>query len=379
MPVRSKKNSFKIRTFAVTDYVLAGVVLALTLFGVFMVYNTSVVVAFEEFGDKFWFLKNQSIWAFIGIVGAFIVSNIDYHVLKKIAFPLIVLTIILLLVVLLPGFSQEVYGAKQRLYIPVPFLQSISVQPSEIAKLSIVIYLAALFDKDIRRGLPHKPFLVVVGTILLLTALEPDLGNAILISVTALMVYFVAGASLFWISLAGISGAVSAVIYALSSDYRRQRIFTFLDPLADPQGVSYQITQIFIALGSGGILGLGLGSSRQKYEYIPEVTTDSIFAIIGEELGFIGAILVIGALAFVIWRGITIAQRASDPFGKFLAVGITTTIAFQTLVNLGGMVGLMPLTGVPLPFISYGGTSLTLLLVSVGILINISRSARGQV
>ncbi len=374
MRAKLKRTTFRVTSYSIVDYVLAGVVLVLTLFGVIMVYNTSVIVAFEQFGDKFWFLKNQGVWASIGIATGFIVSNIDYHALKKIAFPALVVTIVLLMFVFLPGFSQEVYGATQRLYIPgIPFIGSISVQPSEIAKLTLVIYLAALFEAKQKIKSPNRIFFGVSGAILLLTALEPDLGNAILIASTALIVYFASGAPLLTLFMVGGIGAFSALLYAFSSDYRRERIFTFLNPLIDPQGVSYQISQIFIALGSGGLLGLGLGASRQKYQYIPEVTTDSIFAVIGEELGFVGAILIIAALCFIVWRGISIAQKAPDEFGRLLAIGITATIASQAIVNLGGMAGLIPLTGVPLPFISYGGTSLTLLLISVGILLNISR------
>lgn len=374
MRARSKRTTFNISPYAVVDSVLAGIVLLLTLFGVIMVYNTSVIVAFEQFGDKFWFLKNQGLWAIVGIAAGFVVSNIDYHYWKKVAFPAIVGTIVLLVLVFIPGFSNEIYGARQRLYIPgVPFFDSISIQPSEIAKLSTVIYLSALFSMDQKKRSRTGAFLGILGLMLLLTALEPDLGNAILIASTAFIVYFASGAPMLYLALIGGSGVVGSLLYAFSSDYRRERIFTFLNPLLDPQGVSYQITQIFIALGSGGLLGLGLGGSRQKYQYIPEVTTDSIFAVIGEELGFVGAVLIVSALAFIVWRGINIAQKAPDNFGKLVAIGITATIASQAIVNLGGMVGIIPLTGVPLPFISYGGTSLTILLVSVGILLNISR------
>ena len=343
-----------------------------------MVYNTSVIVAFEQFDDKYWFLKNQLLWAILGLGVGLFVSNISYKLIQKYALHAFVVSFIMTVLVLIPGFSNEVYGARNRLVIPgIPFLQSISIQPSEIIKLTLVMYLAALLTPVLLKKsvkFPHKEFLVLLAATLLVVALEPDLGNAILIAASAGTIYFAAGAPMTYVLGIGGVGSLSAIIYALSTEYRRARILTFLNPTTNNESISYHIQQIFIALGSGGILGLGLGNSRQKYQYLPEVTTDSIFAIVGEELGLIGAVLVIGALVFIIWRGFRIAAQTQDPFAKLLALGITTNIAVQTIVNLGGMVGIMPLTGVPLPFVSYGGTSLTILLVSVGILLSISRT-----
>lgn len=357
---------------------LALVVIGLTIFGVVMVYNTSVVVAFEQFNDKYWFLKNQLLWAILGVGAGAIVSNISYKMFQKYALHAFIVSFIMIVLVLIPGFSNEIYGARNRLVIPgIPLLQSISIQPSEIIKLTLVMYLAALLTPLLvknKGNFPHKEFLILVGTTLLLVALEPDLGNAILIAVSAGVVYFASGAPLTYVLGIGGIGGLGAIIYALSSEYRRARILTFLNPTTNTESISYHIQQIFIALGSGGMLGVGLGNSRQKHQYIPEVTTDSIFAIVGEELGLIGALLVVGALVFIIWRGFRIAALAQDPFARLLALGITTNIAVQAIVNLGGMVGIMPLTGVPLPFVSYGGTSLTILLVSVGILLSISRT-----
>jgi cell division protein FtsW len=368
------------------DYLLALVTIGLTLFGLLMIYDTSVVVAFEQFNDKFWFLKNQAVWALIGVTGGFILSNINYRTWYQLSSILILITIGMLILVLIPGFSNEVYGAKQRLIIPgIPVLNSIFIQPSEVAKLTLSMYLAGLLSstktdkkrrKPIGNKLPHLQFFLITGIIVALIALEPDLGNAVLIMGTVFIIYFAAGVNVATLAGVTLVGFIMALLYAFSSDYRRQRIFTFLNPSRDPQGVSYQISQILIALGSGGLFGLGLGNSRQKYQYIPEVTTDSIFAIIGEELGLIGALAVIGALFFIIWRGYKIAEETEDRFGWLLAIGLTSNIAIQAFVNLAGMVGLLPLTGVPLPFISYGGTSLTLLLCSIGILLNISRNAK---
>lgn len=354
------------------DYWLAGVALLLSLFGLVLIYDTSVVLAFEQFGDRYWFLKNQALWLMLGIAGGYLASQINYRVWQKLAFPLLIVTLLMLVLVLLPWFSHEVYGARTRLAFPlgISFLHHFSIQPSELAKLSLVIYFAALFTKQETHLLQ---FLSVMGLIIGLVMLEPDLGNGLLIAASSLMVYFASGASV--LELAGIVaiGALAAVGLAFSSEYRRDRLLSFLNPSQDPQGISYQINQVLIALGSGGLLGLGLGHSRQKYQYLPEVTTDSIFAIIGEELGFIGGVAVLSLLFVVVWRGLKIWEKATDEFGAMLAAGITGMIGFQALVNLGGMTGLLPLTGVPLPFISYGGSSLTITLISIGILLNISR------
>ena len=210
-----------------------------------------------------------------------------------------------------------------------------------------------------------------------LTAIEPDLGNAILIAGGAFIIYFTAGANLILTSLIILLGGTAATIFAFISDYRRERITSFISSIINNSPTTYHLTQIFIALGSGGLLGVGLGNSRQKYQYIPEVTTDSIFAVIGEEMGLIGSLIVILGLFFIIWRGYKIASNCQDTFGRLLVIGLTSNIALQTIVNLGGMVGLIPLTGVPLPFISYGGSSLTLLLISIGIIINVSREKHG--
>ena len=342
-----------------------------------MVYDTSVVIAIEQLGDRYWFLKNQALWAVFGIAGGYIASNINYHFWKKIAFPLLVTTLLLLVVVLIPSVSSEVYGAKTRLSFPtgIPVLGNINLQPSELAKLSLILYFAALFDEKKKKIVP---FLAVLALTLGLIMLEPDLGNALLVAAAAMMVYFASGVGLIEFGTVIIPGVLGAAALALSSPYRRNRLFSFLDPSQDPKGISYQINQILIALGSGGIWGLGLGNSRQKYQYLPEVTTDSIFAIIGEELGFIGVLLILLLLFFVILRGLRVWEKAKDNFGRMLAAGITGMIGFQAVVNLGGMAGLIPLTGVPLPFISYGGSSLTITLVSVGILLNISKYSKSQ-
>lgn len=382
---RKRSVGSKINRQKTPDYLLAGLVLGLTLFGVLMVYNTSVIVAHEEFGDKFWFLKNQGLWAIVGITGGYIVSNIDYHYWKRWARIFYYISIILLVLVILPGFSSEVYGAKSRLSFPLglPFLEHLSIQPSELAKFTTVLYLAYYFSENIQQKTKAKteqkllqtvvPFLSIIGLVIGLIMLQPDLGTALILGASSMLVYFLSGAPLVDILVVTAIGSVGALGFAFSSSYRRDRILAFLNPASDTQGISYHINQILIALGSGGLLGFGLGHSRQKYQYLPEVTTDSIFAVIGEELGFIGASLVIIAFIILIWRGMDIVERCEDQFGKLLAAGILSIILIQTIVNLTSMVAFAPLTGVPLPFISYGGSSLTMLLVGIGILLNISK------
>lgn len=379
----------------IPDYVLALIVLGLTLFGVLMVYNTSVILAHEQFGDKFWFLKNQGIWAFLGIAGGYVVSNIDYHRWQKWARPLYLITLVLLVLVLIPGFSQEVYGARSRISFPtgLPVLSHLNIQPSEAAKFALVLYLATWLSDAAPKNTKSKartakqvtlkplstvgPFLTMVGLVIGLVMLQPDLGTSIIIAGGAMLIYFVAGVpilDLIIVCLIMIGGALG---FTFSSDYRKARILTFLNPQEGGADISYHINQIMIALGSGGLFGLGLGHSRQKFQYLPEATTDSIFAVIGEELGFVGAMLILAAFVVIIWRGFEIVEQCDDRFGKLLAAGIIAIISVQAFLNLTGMVAITPLTGVPLPFISYGGSSLTMMLVSFGVLLNISKQERG--
>lgn len=378
-----------------TDLVLAILVVLLTFFGVVMVYDTSVVVAYEQWGDKFFLFKNQLLWAGIGLVTCFILSKIDYHRWQKIALPLLIASIILLFLVLIPGLSSETLGARRRFSPPLtlPVVKHINLQPSELAKLSLVIYLAtwlagqAKSQKGILPAARKKidflksktslltPFLGLTALIMSLIVLEPDLGTALIIGATSFLVYFLSGASLLELALLGLVFSLGGLTFALSSEYRFNRLLAFLNSAQDKLGISYHVNQLLIALGSGGLLGLGLGHSRQKYQYLPESYTDSIFAIIGEEIGFLGSVVVIFFLFFIIWRGFEISLRAPDKLGQLLAGGITSLIAVQVAVNLGSNVALLPLTGVPLPFISYGGSSLTILLAGIGILLNISKQA----
>ncbi len=336
----------------------------LTIFGILMVYNASVVEAFELFRDKYHFLKLQFLWAALGWLGLIIMTFIPLDLIKKIAPLALLINIILLILVLIPGLSSQSFGARRWINI-----FGFNLQPTELIKLTLTIYLSAWLSKE----KPFWPFLVILSLILSLVMLQPDLGTSIVIILTAVFVYFLSGANLIYLAILGVLGSLSGASLILFSPYRKQRLLTFINPEADPLGSSYHIRQALIAIGSGGFWGLGLGQSRQKYQFLPQVTTDSIFAIITEELGFFGASLVILALFFFIFKGLKIAKFAPNSFCKLLSLGITCWIGIQAIINISAMLSLLPLTGVPLPFISYGGSSLIVMLIGVGLLLNISR------
>lgn len=346
------------------DWFLISLVLGLTVFGIIMVGNASVVEAFRDFGDKFYYLRQQLLWAVLGLLAFVVFSFFDYRRLRKLALPLMLFSFVSLILVLIPSIGIKSLGARR--WLPLGFF---SFQPAELTKLAFILYLSSFFANQRKLW----PFLFVLAALLVLIMMEPDLGTAVILATTGLIVYFVSGGPLLLISLVGLAGLVGGAGLIFFSPYRRERFLTFLNPARDPLGTSYHIRQILIAIGSGGLFGVGLGQSRQKYEYLPEATTDSIFAVIAEELGFVGAISILVLFLLIIWRGIRITKEAPDDFGRLLAVGITAWIGFQALVNLSAMVAIVPLTGVPLPFISYGGSSLVLSLTAMGILVNISK------
>ncbi len=347
------------------DYLLALVVIGLSLFGLLMVYDASVVEAYHKFSDKYFYLKQQLKWLGLGWLSGLFFAKLNYKKLAKLAGWGMLAALILLVVVLIPGMGVKALGAKRWINIA-----GFSLQPAELTKFVFVLYLASWLTKE-RRFLP---FLLLSGLILGLIILEPDLGTAVVIITTGFLVYFAAGAPLFYMSLLALLGLLGGLFLIWVSPYRRRRLLTFFDPTVDPLGASYHIRQVLIAIGSGGLFGLGLGKSRQKYQYLPAATTDSIFAIIAEETGFFGSLLIILAFLFLIWRGIRIAKEAPDRFGQLLAAGISSWIGIQALVNLAAMVALVPLTGVPLPFISYGGSSMVTSLAAMGVLFNISKN-----
>lgn len=351
------------------DIFLLVSVLFLTAFGLFMIYDASSFVAFRDFSDKYHYVKDQFFWIFLGIIGLFIFSYIDYHKFYNLAIPILLIGIGLLLLVFVPGIGVEILGAKR--WIDLKFTV---LQPSEFIKLAFAIYLAAWFSNKEKNRL--WAFLLLLGFVLFLVMLEPDMGTAAIILFEAISLYFLSGAKVIYFALLAPVIAVIGYIFIKLEPYRAARLATFFNADQNVESSSYHVRQILIALGSGGLTGVGFGNSLQKYAYLPENTTDSIFAIIAEESGFIGTSFIIGVFMIVVWRGFYIAIWAKDLFGKLLAGGITTFLAGQVLVNLSAQTALLPLTGVPLPFISYGGSALIINLCSIGILLNIAKQSK---
>jgi cell division protein FtsW len=358
------------------DLWLFGVVLALVFLGVVMVYSASAIIAADRFGDPFFFLKKQLFWAFLGGGLLWAALRLDYRRLERLVVPLLVVSIALLVLVLLPPFGQAINGTRRWFRIG-----PLSFQPVELAKFALVLYLASFLTRraaalrSFWQGL--FPILLVAGTMALLTFVQPDLGNSLALVVLTLVLAYLAGAPvkhMAWVAAAALPLVTLAVAL---KPYRWRRMLAFVNPWDDPQGSGFQIIQSFLALGSGGLTGRGLGGSKQKLFYLPEPYTDFIFAIVGEELGLIGAVCVIALFAVLIWRGLRVGLRAPDPFGSYLALGLTVMLATQTLVNLGVVLGALPTKGLPLPFVSFGGSALLMTMFSAGVLLNISQHATG--
>jgi cell division protein FtsW len=355
------------------DLMLVGVVLAHTLLGIAMVYSASGIRALDTLDDPRYYLTWQAVWAVIGLAGMLAAMRIDYHRYRVIAAPLVVFVVMLLILVLMPGVGVRAGGAARWLRIG-----PVGLQPAELAKLALIIYGAAwLGGRKAEIGTPRVilPFFLVVTTLAGLIVAEPDLGTTIVLVAIAMAVYFVAGARLrMFAAFAALAGVVGLAV-AIEQPYRLQRFLTFLDPWSDPQGGGFQTIQSLYGLALGGPFGEGLGAGREKFGFLPAPYTDSIFAVLGDELGLAGTLIVI-VLFFVIgYRGIRIALRAPDATGALLAAGITTWLVFQAWVNMAVVASLVPMTGITLPFISYGGSSLCVGLIAVGILLNIGRES----
>lgn len=337
----------------------------LVIFGLLLVYDVSAIQGLKYFKDSYYYIRQQLIWVVIGVISLIFFSYFDYRRFNKLAIPLLLFSILFLLAVFIPGLGVAGGGAHRWFRIG-----QLTIQPAEIIKLTGVIFLASVFAKKVRA----LPVLGLVFTVTLITAIfQRDLGTSFVFVATSVLLYFASGGPIWQLLLGLPAGGAALAILIFTSSYRSNRILAFLDPFSDPQGFTYHISQVLIALGSGGLFGLGLGNSRQKFEYIPEVSTDSIFAIIGEELGFLGAVLVIILFLSIIIRGLRISEKCEDKFGKILALGLTCWLGIQVCINLSSMTALLPLTGVPLPFISYGGSALVVNLTAVGILLNISK------
>jgi cell division protein FtsW len=353
------------------DLVLVVVVLALTLLGIAMVYSASGIKALDALDDPRYFLGWQSLWATLGLIGMLAATRIDYHRYRTLSLPLLVVAIALLAAVLVPSVGTSVNGAARWLRAG-----PVGLQPAEFAKLALILYLAfwlgARRDRIERSGTAIG-FIVVTGLIGGLVFAEPDLGTAIVIGGVALAMYFVAGARLWmFAALASLSG-VLALAGALAHPERVERLMTFIDPWKDPRDAGYQAIQALYGLALGGLSGEGLGAGREKFGFLPFPYTDSIFAILGDELGLIGTLAVIMLFLVLAYRGVRIALRAPDAMGALVATGVTTWLVFQAWVNMAVVASLIPMTGITLPFISYGGSSLCVGLIAVGILLNVGR------
>lgn len=349
--------------------------LLLLAIGLIMVYSASTVWANYKFQDSFFFVKRQLLFAGLGTAVMFFMMQVDYWTWRKWAKPILLICFVLLILVLIPGIGQWRNGSRSWIGVG-----AFSIQPSEFIKMAMIVFLAKFLSEKqryittIKKGL--FPSLSLVFLAFGLIMLQPDLGTGTVMVGTCILMIFVSGARITHFSFLGMIGIAGFVVLVISAPYRMKRITSFMDPWQDPLNSGFQIIQSLYAIGPGGLFGLGLGESRQAFFYLPEPQTDFIFAILAEELGFIGGSFVILLFALLLWRGIRIALGAPDLFGSFLAVGIIAMIAIQVMINIGVVTGLMPVTGITLPFFSYGGSSLTLMLMAVGVLLNISRYAR---
>src|SRR3989344_723459 len=369
--MKSKSSLLK-STSTPIDLWLILATFTLIVFGLIAIYDSSVVTAFRDFGDKFYFFKNQLTWATLGFFAFLFFSFFDYRKLVKLGPIFVAVGTFLLIAVLVPFIGTEALGARRWIS-----LGNLTFQPSEFVKLAVIFYATNIMSKiKDHRIIFFDSIIVYFLPILVVTALviiQPDLGTALIFTALAIIIYFAACAPIWHFLLAIpvlIAGTLAAIV---TQPYRLERLRAFFDPSYDPSGASYQINQIIIAIASGGLFGVGLGGAHSKFEFIPEVHNDAIFAVIIEEIGFIGGVILIGVFLFLISRAIKISIETADYSGKILAIGIASLLAVQSLFNIASNVALVPLTGVPLPFISYGGSSLFVTLASIGILINIKR------
>ncbi|TMN23495.1 stage V sporulation protein E [Lentibacillus cibarius] len=366
-----KKTSIKYAP----DYTLLTIILALLVIGTVMVYSSSYVWAEYKYADPHFFLKRQLLFSGIGTIAMFFFMTIPYTTWKKYSKVILLACFLLLLVVLIPGIGMERGGAQSWIGVG-----AFSIQPSEFMKLGLIIFLAAYLTVQQKYITSFKkgffPSLILVFTAFGLIMLQPDLGTGAVLVATCMVMIYAAGARLLHFAGLIAIGIIGFAGLILSAPYRISRITAFLNPWEDPTGDGFQIIQSLYAIGPGGLMGLGFGESIQKYFYLPEPQNDFIFAILGEEFGFLGGTFVIGLFILLFWRGLKVALEAPDAYGRFLALGIVSMLTIQVMMNISVVIGLIPVTGVTLPFLSYGGSSLTLTLCSAGILLNVSRYAK---
>ena len=352
-------------------WAFAAVIILLSL-GLVMVFSASSVMGLADSGNPYYYVQRQTILAAVGLVLMFVLMKVDYHIFKPLALPGLFISFALLVAVLFIGSGT---GATRWIRIA-----GFNMQPSEVAKLVMVNYVAVYLStkrEKVRKFFSGLlPILVITAAQFVLIMLEPDFGTGVALIFSVLVVLFAGGVHLGQITFVGMMAAPVMVYFLLMKEYRVRRLFAFLDPWSDPTDTGWNVIQSLLAIGSGGLFGLGLGKSKQKFSYLPEHHTDFIFAILCEELGFLGGLSVLLLYFVLAWRGLRIAMRAPDLYGTLLAIGITSMIAFQALLNIGVVTGSLPVTGIPLPFISHGGSSLLMSLAGVGILLNISRQCQ---
>ena len=353
------------------DKILFFTIIILSLFGIVMIYSSSSIWANYKFNDSFHYVKYQSIFFIIGLFIMIFISKIDYKAYYKYSNIILLISFILLILVLIPGIGSIRNGSRSWFGIG-----SLGIQPSEAAKISLIIFTSKYLSKNNNYKISFKdiiPILFIVSLFFLLIMLQPDLGTGIILFISIISLIFIFGLNIKYFIGGGILGIIGVILLIIIAPYRMNRITSFINPWKDPLGTGFQMIQSLYAIGPGGLLGMGYLNSIQKHFYLPEPQTDFIFSIICEEFGVAGAIIVVGLFLIILYRCIKISTKCEDLFGKYLSFGILFQMMFQTIMNLSVVVGLIPVTGVTLPFLSYGGSSLLVSMFSMGIILNISR------
>lgn len=358
------------------DMIILLMVVMLTCFGVVMVYSASSIMAAKKFNDGFYFLKRQGIYALLGFGVMAIAMQVDYHVWRRVAVPVLLACLALLILVFIPGIGGTAKGASRWIRLP-----GFNLQPSEMAKVALIIYMAYSLDKKQEKLKEFMsgflPYMVILAVLLAILLKQHDMGAALTMGMVALAMLFAAGTRPRYILGMGVLAAPFACYLVVTEAYRMRRITAFLDPWQDPTNSGFQIIQSWIAFGTGGIFGQGLGEGKQKLFYLPEAHTDFILSVVGEELGFIGVMVIAAMFLLLLQRSIRVAVGAEDNFGRFLAFGIAVLLGLEAFINMGVVTGMLPTKGLALPFISYGGSSLIISLFAVGMLLNVSSRMRG--
>lgn len=372
MAEEEKFQRYNVLKINIEYYFIFVIVFILSIIGIVMVSSSSIAVGDRYFNDPYWFIRRQIVWWVISFIVFIILSKINYRFYSKISIFFILISIGLLALVLIPGLSSVVGGSRRWLN-----LFFFNIQPSEIAKIALIVFVCDSLNKKYKENSVFKniiwPSFVVLLVVTLLIFLEPDFGTVVIIWIVIFLIFFIGNVRFPHMISLGLAGIAVLVAYMFMEDYRRERIFAFFNKTADTGGVNFQVNQSLIALGSGNIIGLGLGNSIQKYSYLPEAHTDFIFAILGEEFGMVGTLVVIALFLLLAFIGIRICLKTEDYFGRTLAGAITGLIIAQSVLNIAVVIGLVPVTGLTLPFISSGGSSLLVNMACAGILLNISR------